>query len=215
MSKPFDKLDEGKLDVAQIFLCYMAVIGDVPKTAAALDLDPALVEHLAEKHGWKEKVRRISIMSKSEKPGDWERAQNRALNFVQAHRIRQVIDRVILHFQGMDVEALIEALSSRDARGSVHVSSKFFADLTAASERVHQMSYYALGDTVKERESQPKDADGSTPAQLHAALIAALNNPTMQGREAEVLVKEATQVVVAEAERKALPVPPTETSAEN
>src|SRR5262245_50873198 len=104
--KEFAALKE-KSDIVQIFLIFMATIGDVDKTALALELDPEFVKWLAEQEGWSEKVRRLTIMSKSEKPGDWERAQNRALNYVQVHRIRMLLDRVIVQLFNCTAEELM------------------------------------------------------------------------------------------------------------
>src|SRR4026208_1606531 len=107
------KLDKSNLDVSQIFLVYMATIGDVVKTATALERSPEVVQALADNEGWVSKVRRISVMSKSEKPGDWERAQNRALSFVQGHSIRRLIDRMIKELTRMDDETLVKHTAVR------------------------------------------------------------------------------------------------------
>src|SRR6185503_17950727 len=94
----------GQHDVAQIFLVFMALVGDAEKTAIALDLKPEFVRELANQHQWSEKVARISVLSKSGKPGDWERAQNRALNFVQCHRLRRAIDLQLAHLESMEIK---------------------------------------------------------------------------------------------------------------
>lgn len=190
------KIDKSKIDVAAVFLIFMAVCGDVQKTAAALDLDPKIVEALAEQEGWNEKIRRISLLSKSEKPGDWERAQNRALAFCQAHRIRRLIDRLILKFEGMSNNQLEDALCTKSPNGlRGNLSARFFSDLASAAEKAHHLAYTALGDTVQERQAS-EDGDSGSAAKLHAALISALNNPAMAGKESELLVKEASDVIV-------------------
>ncbi|NOS67774.1 MAG: hypothetical protein HOO67_05435 [Candidatus Peribacteraceae bacterium] len=171
------KIDTSKLDVAQIFLTYMSLVGCVEKVAAALDLDPAIVQGLADEFGWDVKIRRVSLMSKSGKPGDYERAQNRALNFVQAHRLRLVLDKLIAAYSDKTPEEAVLQTSNIDKEGIPRASSRFFADLAAAMEKVQALSYAALGDSLKERTERSDDNDGGmTPNQLHAAVIAALNN---------------------------------------
>lgn len=172
------KIDTSKLDVAQIFLTYMSLVGCVEKVAAALDLDPAIVQGLADEFGWDVKLRRVSLMSKSGKPGDYERAQNRALNFVQAHRLRLVLDKLIAAYSDLTPEEAVLKSATVDKDRLPHASSRYFADLAAAVEKVQALSYAALGDSLKERtERDPNDdSGGMTPNQLHAAVIAALNN---------------------------------------
>jgi hypothetical protein len=199
------KVDKSKLDVSQIFLCYMSLVGDVEKTANALDMEPKVVAALAEQEGWIEKVRRISVMSKSGKPGDYERAQNRALNFVQAHRLRLTVDAMLRAFDGLTPEEIVSKLSSLDKNGVPHVSARFLADLAAAAEKVQALSYAALGDSVKERVERAEASDGEmTPDQIHAAVIAALNAPHAPRIAAEVLEEEAK---IAALPSETLPTP--------
>lgn len=203
--KRFAELKQ-RTDVAQIFLVFMATIGDVDKTALALELDPVFVTWLAEQEGWAEKVRRVSVMSKGGKPGDWERAQNRCLNFVQAHRVRTLIDRVLVELVKEPSEELLEKFSAYDKQGKPHLSARFFADITAALDKVHQLTYYALGDSVGERIDRAKDETDGSINDIHTALIAALNNPAVSTVPTETLVLEASQAIVAQqAERASLP----------
>jgi hypothetical protein len=190
------RLDKSKLDVAQIFLTFMSLIGDVEKTATALDLDPKIVAALADQEGWIDKVRRLSVMSKSGKQGDHERATNRALNFVQAHRMRMTVDALLRSFDGLTPEEICEKLSTVDKNGNYHISARFLADLAAASEKIQALSYAALGDSVKERVERAEADDGEmTPDQLHAAVIAALNAPHAPAVASQVLEAEVRLIV--------------------
>ena len=130
--------------------------------------------------------------------------QNRALNFAQAHRLREFIDRMILHFADKTPEQLIDAFSAVSKSGDVRVSARFVADLASASEKVQLLSYHALGDTAPERKDRGTGDSESSAAVLHASIIAALNSPMSQAIPAEELVKKATQEIVAQSERKAL-----------
>lgn len=204
--KQFAELKQ-RTDVSQVFLIFMATIGDVEKTSLATELDPQFVSWLAEQEGWAEKVRRVSVMSKGGKPGDWERAQNRCLNFVQAHRVRMLIDRLLLELVKVPSEELPSKFKSFDRFGKEKgLSGRFFADITAALDKVHMLSYYALGDSVGERIKRTED-EGSDRSvnDIHAALIQALNSPNVGHETAEALVLEASKVISTEqTERKSL-----------
>jgi hypothetical protein len=194
-----------RTDCAQIFLMFMATVGDVERVALALEIDPAFVGWLAEQEGWADKIRRVSVMSKGGKPGDWERAQNRCLNFVQAHRVRMLIDRLILHLFKMTPEELATKMSSMQKNGSLNLSGRFFADIMSALDKVHVLSYYALGDSVGERlERTREEGQDRSVADIHAALIAALNNTEMVSQSStELLVDAAKAVVLAEQPERA------------
>lgn len=198
-------LNKNRIDVSQCFLVYMSVCGDCERTALALDLDPKLVQELAAKEGWHEKIRRISLLSKSEKPGDFERATNRALNFVQAHRVRLVLDKVIEKFHGLDADETLEMLTTR-REGQISYSARFLSDLTSALEKVAFLSYAALGDSISERATREETSDGVDANDLHKAVLMALNNPEARFKESDLLVAEASQVVKQLAAPVELPV---------
>lgn len=195
MAKPNKNL----VNVTQVFLTYTALVGDVAKTAAALDLDPDYVLKLAHEEGWQSKLERICLIGKGGKPGDWERAANRALCYVQAHQTREVIGRVISRFQDMEDEEIIEAIASVAKDGSRHVSGRFFADLTAAMEKCHQMAYCALGDTAGERKDNTSaEVDSVNATALHVAVLAALNNPKVNAIDVAAEVVKETESKVEE-----------------
>lgn len=192
-------IDKSKLDVSQIFLVYMSLVGDVEKTAVALDMSPQLVEDLAESEGWRSKVSRLCVLSKGGKPGDYERATNRALNFVQAHQLRGVLSGMISHFSKLTLEDQLNELIITNKEGApVAVSAKFFAELTTAMEKVQGMTYAALGDTLGERKDRDLSKDGELGADaLHAAVIQALNSArTPKGIDPAVLVANAQTDIV-------------------
>jgi hypothetical protein len=223
-------LDKRKIDVSQAFLVYMACVGDCDRVAAAIDLEPAQVKALAEEEGWSDKVRRISVISRNGRPGDFERAQSRALNFVQAHCIRLQINRLLREISSMTDEELVSRACVRTRDGGQQLSGKVFVDLAAAAEACHRMTYMSLGDTVTERLDNPGGggAKGSNSNDLHAAIIASLSNPADKPEAAtKLLVEEAdaevrrlaSEVLPAEApashvERQLLPVDESEARAE-
>lgn len=191
-------VDKNKVDVAQAFVAYMTFVGDVDRVAYALDLEPAQVRALAEAEGWSEKIRRVSLMSKSGKPGDFERATNRALCFVQAQCIRNQLNRLLTEVQAMNNEELLARSCVRSRDGGTQISAKFFVDMAAAAEACHRMSYAALGDTVTERsEAEGGSGKGATCNDLHAAIVASLSDPAQQ-------LEPVTQKLVDEANAEVL-----------
>lgn len=193
-------IDKSKIDVSAIFLGYMALVGDTDKTALAFDMAPADVAELAESEGWADKIRRVSVMSKSDKPGDWERAQNRALCFVQAFQIRQLINRWVKHLTGLGDADLLSKTSTVDRSGVQHYSARVLNDLVTASEACHRMSYAALGDTITER-LERKGATGENPSagDMHSAVISALNSHLNLPVDKALLLAERSEVVLASA----------------
>lgn len=190
-------IDKNKVDVSQCFLAFMTFVGDVDRTAAALDLEPKQVRELAEAEGWADKLRRVSLMSKSGRPGDFERATNRALCFVQAQCIRQQLNRLLTEVTNMSVEDLMSRASVRTRDGAMQLSAKFFVDMAGAAEACHRMSYIALGDTITERtESEGGSGKGPNTNDLHSAIIAHLSDPSQQlGPVTDKLVAEANEEV--------------------
>lgn len=190
------RVDKNKLDISQIFLAFMTFVGDVERTSAAFDLDPAQVRELADAEGWNEKLRRVSLMSKSGKPGDFERATNRALCFVQAQCIRQQLNRLLTEVSALTNEEMLARSCVRTRDGGSQISAKFFVDMANAAEACHRMSYAALGDTISER-SEAEGGQGKTgPNDLHAAIVAYLSDPSQQPEPVtQQLVDEANEEV--------------------
>jgi hypothetical protein len=184
------KVDKRKLDVSQVFLTYTALVGDVAKTAVALDLDPEIVDQLARDEGWNSKLQRVCLMSKGGKPGDFERAQNRALCFVQGHRLRTLLDGLLVRLQDLTPEQLADELTVTGAKGARHISARFVADLAAAAEKAHGLTYAALGDTAGERAHRDSPDEEMNASALHAAVLSALSAPNVGCKSADVLVRE-------------------------
>src|SRR6266481_5737735 len=99
-----------RLDREQAFLLYATFAGDVERVAIALNVRAIDVLRIADEDGWIEKLKPIIELKKSTRPGDLERACNRALNFVQAHKFRMFIDRVIFRLAGLSADEFEEYL---------------------------------------------------------------------------------------------------------
>ena len=181
--KPSEEELRGKLtglDREQAFMLYATFAGDVIRTAHALNVPPAALMLMADECGWNDKLRSIIEMKESSKPGDWERAVNRAINFVMAHQMRLLFDRALKRYRDMPEEelqkALVEEWFDKDGNKRWKHSGKVFADLAAAMEKVHSMTYHALSDTVQDRnrrKEQEKGEDSTT--DMHAVISAKMN----------------------------------------
>lgn len=191
------KIDKTTIDVSQTFLVYMSLVGDVDKTALACDLDPEIVRALAEQEGWTDKIRRVSLLSKSEKQGDYEKGVNRALCFAQAHIFRSMIQRVMDALSHQNGEQLMASMAQTKA-GQVTISAKLFSDLASAMEKAHHLSYLALGDETANRGGKDGEAEQDlSMAAVNASVLAALNHPQAAGAERKLLEDSIQDIVTS------------------
>ena len=162
------------------FLIFATFCGDCVQTGAALGVPPSEVAKIADREGWLDTLRPILDLKSSARPGDVDRAINRAVNFVQAHRFRAVLQRAVSAITDLTDEQLTEkmTLTKKDKDGEVisaTISAKVWADLSSALEKAHSMTYAALGDSMGDR-AKRTEAGGSdsSAADLHTALAAAM-----------------------------------------
>src|SRR6267142_2103311 len=149
------------LDKDNVFMLYATFCGDRERTAHAMNI----------------------------KAGDVERAMNRAVNYVQAHRLRSFLERVLQHIFSRPLEQIEEWMFAfQYIKGNPEPVKKFstrpLADLAAALEKCHSLTYLALGDSATERRgrSDTQDVDVSG-GEIHARIAAAMS------KEAKVVPK--------------------------
>jgi hypothetical protein len=156
-------MKENLKDKKQVFLLYTLFCGDATKTSHALGCSVLAVAKLAEEGNWDEKVGEIASLRKSDRPGDLERAINRAINYTDAHRYRLQLQRVLECIQSMPDEELdaLLIMSTVDKAGNVHrhLSTRALADLSSALEKAHALTYLALGDTAQDRARRKEESD--------------------------------------------------------
>jgi hypothetical protein len=171
--------DEHLIDREQAFMIFASFCGDVARTAHALNLAPATVLRVVDEEGWTAKLAPILELKKGTRPGDVERAMNRALNFVQAHRARLMLGRVLAHVEGLVNNELTETLfpnvHNKDGTVKTTFSARAFADLTVALEKAQAMTYIALNDTAPERVKRKDNGPGGDSVnEMHAKLAEAM-----------------------------------------
>jgi hypothetical protein len=171
-----------EFDREQAFLLYATFTGDAERTAHCLGVQPIDVLRIADDEGWNLRLQSIIALKKSNRPGDIERALNRAQNFVQAFRMRVFIERVLNKLTGLSSEQLDEYVfaSQKDKKGDISkkLTTRAIADLTSALEKCHALTYLALNDTVQDRtrrkEQAASDDDSSAAGELNVQIANAM-----------------------------------------
>lgn len=151
--------------------CYLTFIilgGDVEKTAIACDVSPEFIQQYASSEDWRARLDHCnSLCSPSSRgPAEIERLINRAALYVQAQRIRRIIDTIISEIE--------DRLDSPNSRGSMlelfkvqtesgsRLDLKPLMDLTQSALKLSQMAMTAMCDTPTERARRAKtDVDAN------------------------------------------------------
>jgi hypothetical protein len=167
--------DAYREDAFQLFALFA---GDCERTAHALGVRPVDVLRMAEAEGWLDKLAPILALKKSTRPGDLERGLNRAMNFIQAHRMRLFVSRVLNRLAGMNAEEFEAYLMTHaGTKGEVtkKLSTRAIADLASALEKCQSMTYLALSDTAQDRSKRDEADDGEVAAlDIHARIAKAM-----------------------------------------
>lgn len=148
------------IDRENAWLLYATFAGDVEKTALALNLSPATVIRVADDEGWMLRLKPIIDLKKSSRPGDIERALNRAVNYVQAHKFRLIVERTLQRITGLSTKEFDELILTKPGKEGLRetaLTTRAIADLASALEKAHAMSYAALQDSGTDR-ARHKDA---------------------------------------------------------
>ena len=142
---------------------------------------------VAEDEGWLNKLGKIIELRKSSRPGDFERAMNRAVNYVQAWRARAFCDRMLNRLikqadENLDdlVFQVDEKINSKtgDVNTSRKINARWAADLVSAIEKAQSLTYLALNDTVQDRnrrKEQAADEGDQAASDLHTRIAAAMH----------------------------------------
>lgn len=192
------------IDRENAFLLYATFCGDVERTAHALNVRAVDVLRIADDEGWQTRLGPILALKKSTRPGDIERAINRALNFVQAHRMRMFLEKIIHKITGLGEEQIEEYLftSTPDKNGDTYkkLTTRALADLTSALEKCHALTYLALNDTVQDRTRRKEQTEGDESAgELNVQIAKAMaekrasSSPRGQLFEAQLEVANRSQ----------------------
>jgi hypothetical protein len=196
-----------RINDEELFQLFAIYCGDVRRCALAANVDEATVQAKALEGAWKEKIALLVDLRTSAKPGDSERGINRAVNFVQAHRWRNHLQRVMNKLMSMSDDELNEMLIgiTVDKSGVVRkqLNTRAFADLSSALEKCHALSYSALNDTATERrERGDEQEEHKTAAELHLGITQAMEQVRAANRAKAEAEANGTLTVVSD-------IPPT------
>jgi hypothetical protein len=170
-------------DREQAFLLYAKFCGDVEKTAHSLNISPLVLIEAAKELGWNDKLASIIKLKKSGRPGDIERGINRALNFVQAHRMRVFLERMICRLEAMTDEDFFEYCMQTETTNkdgivtrTKKLTTRPLADLASALEKVHAITYAALSDTPADRTARKEQHESGEASiqEVHSAIAQAM-----------------------------------------
>lgn len=178
--------NKNELDVAKIFLTYTAFQGDAAKTAVTLDMAIEDVKSLAVSEDWNSKLESLNKLS-----GDSKEVQvqlNRAVNYVQAHRVRSILDRVISQLSLSTGEELVDLLTVSGGEGrSAELKTRALTDLVKAIETAQLMTQRALGDTAAERVPEDDNKPGSA---IALQVLRAMNAADQLGVDSAEVVRK-------------------------
>lgn len=146
-------------DTSRILESYLAFLGDTAKVAVALDIEEHIVKNLAVTEQWDKKLK-VWQQQISGDPRELQVHINRAINFVQSHRLRTVLDKVVGKLHSMTPDELEEALTVNTKNGP-EFKTRALTDLVKAAEAVQLMTQRALGDTDAERPKTDPNTKGS------------------------------------------------------
>lgn len=165
-----------RTDREQAYLLFATFCGAPVPVAKALGVSPQAVMRMAAEGGWAEKLRPIlELHQGAAKPADVERAVNRALNWVQANRLRIVIERTVKLLYGLTAEELEAQFTESAGEGRTKFSVRVLADLAAAMEKAQMLTYAALNDTATERGKRGPEPEGLSASALQAQVSQAMD----------------------------------------
>lgn len=135
------------LDPAAAFLTLCAFRGDVLQAAEALRVPEDDLRILSSRYGWPQRLMSLGVTpgaAASSKQDATTRAQNRALNFVQAIRLREIVDRLTVEVLSSP-EKLTEFTTVTTKNGTKR-DLRTVTDLVNAANVAQQMTARALQD---------------------------------------------------------------------
>lgn len=193
----YSDVSKVKYDVEAAFELFIQFTGDYARTAAALNVPPAVIVEMAEEFGWHARLKELFELKRSGKPGDLERALNRALNFVIANQYRNVLQRLVRHFHQLGSEGLLKELTviKCDKDGNEVTRSfnaKAVSDLAAAIQKMTDCTYAALNDSLGERTRRNERGENEIPiGSIHQVISQSIADSQNSAKREEFSAKLA------------------------
>ena len=191
-----DKVNKNLLDVSQVFQTFITFGGDVERTALAVGMQPVDVRNLAAQERWADKLSLWNEFQTGDKK-DLQIQINRAVNYVQAHRMRSIIDKIITELSAKDGKGLIELLTevhNGEKSSSEKFSARAITDLVKGAEACQLMTQRALGDS-NAAGSGENSTDGSS---IAISVMRAMAAADQLGIDSVAVVRKQLQVPPAD-----------------
>lgn len=198
------------IDRENAWLLFASFCGDVERTALALNVSPVTVVQVADDEGWLLRLKPIIDLKKSGRPGDIERALNRAVNYVQAHKFRLIVERTLQRLTNMSVDEFdlyILSKPGKDGLREMALTTRAIADLASALEKAQAMSYAALQDTGTDRAHRKEGGSETSAGEMYDKMAAAMAAVKASGTPRALLL-DAQLSAAAELTPPVYPKPP-------
>lgn len=186
-----------RLDVSKIFLAYLATCGDVVLAADIAECSISDVLYLAKSELWDIKLAesqraRGGTLDKAKEKG---REINRMANYIQATRLRSLIDKT-LHWIYENPENINKFCQETNKQGNKFFSTKPLLDLAKAAESVQSMTYRSLGDSMPKGENAMGQL-GSI-RDLHLTVIEAMKQTVPDEKGVSEILLHADRIAIPE-----------------
>lgn len=157
-------------------MCYASFSGDIEKTAISAKVPADIIRSLEHDFDWQTKLRRLKSGAGV---SDAEKTANRAVNYLQAQRLRDVLEESLRLLEEPDelVKMLVHFKYTKEGDvDTLAVNPKALLDLTKALESVQNMSYRALGDKLPTQADTVNEKDKGVASSVSSVrdVIAAL-----------------------------------------
>lgn len=186
--QPVSDQTKNPIDPAAVFSALVLFRGDLIQTSESLRVPERTVAEMSSKYGWAAKLREMGVTGSSaptNKQDAVARLQNRAMNFVQAIRLRELVDRLALEM--LESPEKLTEFTTVVTKNGTKRDMRTVVDLVNAANVAQAMTARALQDH-KDNEAGDREAmDGN---QLSLAVGAALDAAMSTGKPSSELVRE-------------------------
>lgn len=187
----------GEADQVAWFMVFVHFAGDVDRASYSLGVPPDALREVSQAYGWDAKLKK-AIGSNSASGGELQRSVNRAINLVQAHRLRSIVDQLVQEYSA-DSAKLTALVTVNTAKGS-YVDMTPVLNLAKAAQVAQDMTYRALGDTTDQtqRDERPENGGKDLSMALLKALETADRTPGLSSVDVvkTTLVQESKQAAL-------------------
>lgn len=136
-----------KINEAHLFVLWQSLGGSAEVVSRATGISKRVIESLAHDYQWEQLAGgKLALKDKQ-----LEKDINRAQNYLQAVRLRGLLDTVMSYLTDPANEDKLKAtIFTLSDKGEPKIGSKGFLELAKAFETLHNITYRALGDKVAE-----------------------------------------------------------------